>query len=200
MKEHIFPYESFIGGWYIPTEVCDNLLDFYEKNKEIAYQGKLGNNNLGNNNSDLTLDTEKKDCQEIRIPNNISFFPFYDYKKHLQECLENYVKKYKWANDVQYFDIHQDYNIQHYKPGQGFKIWHCERQGNESCFRHLVFMTYLNDVEDGGTEFYHQKLTSPAKKGLTVIWPTDWTHTHKGQVSKTKEKYIVTGWYSFKDE
>ena len=86
MKEHNFPYESFIGGWYIPTEVCDNLLDFYEKNKEIAYQGKLGNNN-----SDLTLDTEKKDCQEIRIPNNISFFPFYDYKKHLQECLENYV-------------------------------------------------------------------------------------------------------------
>ena len=57
-------------------------------------------------------------------------------------------------------------------------------------------MTYLNDVEDGGTEFYYQKLKTKAKKGLTLIWPTDFTHTHRGIVSKTKEKYIVTGWFT----
>jgi hypothetical protein len=32
-------------------------------------------------------------------------------------------------------------------------------------------MTYLNDVDDGGTDFLYQKLTTPAKKGLTLIWP-----------------------------
>jgi hypothetical protein len=58
-------------------------------------------------------------------------------------------------------------------------------------------MTYLNDVDDGGTDFFYQKITSPAKKGLTIIWPTDWTHMHKGQVSMTKEKMIVTGWFTF---
>ena len=62
--------------------------------------------------------------------------------------------------------------------------------------RSLVFMTYLNDVEDGGTEFLYQNLTIPAKKGLTLIWPAFFTHTHKGQISKTKEKYIVTGWFN----
>ena len=36
-----------------------------------------------------------------------------------------------------------------------------------------------------------------AKKGLTLIWPATWTHTHRGIVSNDKEKYIVTGWYSF---
>jgi hypothetical protein len=60
-------------------------------------------------------------------------------------------------------------------------------------------MTYLNDVEDGGTEFKYQNIISPAKKGLTLLWPVDWTHTHKGQISKTKEKYIITGWLSFEN-
>ena len=58
-------------------------------------------------------------------------------------------------------------------------------------------MTYLNSVEDGGTEFKYQNLITPAKKGLTLIWPAQWTHTHRGQISGTKEKYIVTGWFNF---
>ena len=63
--------------------------------------------------------------------------------------------------------------------------------------RCLVFMTYLNDVEDGGTSFKYQDIDIPAKKGLTLIWPAYWTHTHKGIISNTKEKYIVTGWLNF---
>ena len=34
-------------------------------------------------------------------------------------------------------------------------------------------------------------------KGLTIIWPTDFTHTHSGQISKTHEKYIITGWVEY---
>ena len=63
--------------------------------------------------------------------------------------------------------------------------------------RILIFMTYLNTVKDGGTFFKYQKLKIPAKKGLTLIWPSDWTHTHKGEISKTKEKFIVTGAFGF---
>ena len=57
-------------------------------------------------------------------------------------------------------------------------------------------MTYLNDGEDGGTEFLYQKIASPAKKGLTLIWPANWTHTHRGIISSTNEKIIITGWFS----
>ena len=52
-------------------------------------------------------------------------------------------------------------------------------------------------MEDGGTEFFHQNLSTPAKRGLTLIWPAYWTHTHRGIVSRLKEKYIVTGWINF---
>jgi hypothetical protein len=93
------------------------------------------------------------------------------------------------------YTITENWNIQYYKPGGGFKQWHCER-GSPST-RILVWMTYLNDVPDGGTEFLYQKLTCPAKKGLTLFWPTDWTHTHRGQISKDHEKYIATGWFSY---
>ena len=56
-------------------------------------------------------------------------------------------------------------------------------------------MTYLNDVEDGGgKEFKYQKLRFNAKKGTTLIWPPDFTHTHRGVISPTQEKYISTGW------
>ena len=88
-------------------------------------------------------------------------------------------------------------NIQFYKPGGGYKKWHFENGSELFLKRNLVFMTYLNDVENGGTEFFYQKLTLPAKKGLTVIWPAYWTHLHKGQISKKYEKYIATGWFEF---
>ena len=65
--------------------------------------------------------------------------------------------------------------------------------------RHLVFMTYLNNVENGGTDFLYQNYTTKAIKGNTVIWPAAWTHTHKGQISKTEDKYIITGWYVFNE-
>jgi hypothetical protein len=59
-------------------------------------------------------------------------------------------------------------------------------------------MTYLNDVFEGGeTEFYYQNIKVNARKGLTLVWPADWTHTHRGLVSNTQEKYIVTGWLNY---
>ena len=57
-------------------------------------------------------------------------------------------------------------------------------------------MTYLNNVKNGGTYFKYQNLKTKAKKGLTLIWPTDFTHVHQGIISK-ETKYIVTGWYGF---
>jgi hypothetical protein len=87
-----------------------------------------------------------------------------------------------------------------YRQGQEkVKVWHCENDFKSmlNYDRCLVFMTYLNDVEDGGTSFKYQNIDMPAQKGLTVMWPAYWTHMHKGIVSDTKEKYIATGWLNY---
>ena len=58
-------------------------------------------------------------------------------------------------------------------------------------------MTYLNDQDDGGeTEFLYYDISVKPKKGLTLIWPAEWSHTHRGNVVNT-DKYIVTGWIDF---
>ena len=57
-------------------------------------------------------------------------------------------------------------------------------------------MLYLNTINNkGGTEFPYQKITFNAIKGNLIIWPADFTHPHKGVISETEEKYIVTGWF-----
>jgi len=94
--------------------------------------------------------------------------------------------------------ITEEFNIQRYKPGEGFFEWHYERNPHPpNNNRVLVFMTYLNDAVDAGTHFMYQNITTECKKGLTVLWPADWTYTHKGQISEKEEKTIITGWISY---
>ena len=41
-KKEDLPFNSFIGGWYMPTDVCDDLIALYERNPEHHHPGKLG--------------------------------------------------------------------------------------------------------------------------------------------------------------
>ena len=191
LKKHYFPKDSFIQGWYIPEKICDDLINYYNKNKHKTSSGKcfikgeLVNNNDHKQSIDLSLGRDNFDKGVA------------GYRVYLQEVLNLYMKEYPEVNQLPRFDV-EDINIQWYPKNGGFKKWHFENTGTENnIFRHLVFMTYLNDVKDGGTEFLYQNLKTKAEKGLTLIWPSAWTHTHKGIISPTKEKYIITGWYAF---
>ena len=93
------------------------------------------------------------------------------------------------------------FNIQRYLPGGHFKLEHSERTSIINSFRVLVWMTYLNDVTDGGsTTFTHQDLEIQPQKGKTLIWPAEWTHAHLGNILNSGEKYIITGWMHFPHE
>ena len=186
------PYESFIGGWFIDESICDELIDFH-KNSSNKVDGKQ------EEDGKLIINKNIKDSTDVGIwPKDFSKYECIDfYMKNVFECLRRYGEKYPYAVSVPRFGIKDSLNIQYYKPGGGYKRWHFENGSIRHLKRHLVFMTYLNDVEDGGTEFYYQNICTPAKKGLTVIWPATWTHIHKGQITKKNEKYIATGWFEF---
>ena len=96
------------------------------------------------------------------------------------------------------WEIHHCFNMQRYLPGEGYSDYHCERAGLATYNRMGVWMIYLNDVYDRGwTEFYYQQHFEKAEAGKLVIWPTDFTHLHRGIISHTETKYVLTGWYSF---
>jgi hypothetical protein len=89
---------------------------------------------------------------------------------------------------------------QKYAAGKGnYNYWHCEvypqLPDNEPLHRSLLFMFYLNDVTEGGqTDFYYQQQSIQPKAGRMVIAPAYFTHTHRGAVPVSNDKYILTSW------
>jgi len=187
MKEYKLPYESFVAGYMAPKRLCDDIVKYYKDNKEKRYVGTVAT---------FEVVKDVKESTNIMIQPEDTFEPFGEYRHHLQKCIEEYQKKYTSIGMYARFNIAQPYLIQHYPKGGGFKIWHFENAGYPQIIkRKLVFMTYLNDAPNAGTEFKYQKLTTPCKKGLTLIWPAEFTHTHRGVISKTHKKTIITGWF-----
>ena len=78
---------------------------------------------------------------------------------------------------------------------KGFSNWHIEQGYGDMADRALVWMLYLNDVEQGGTtEFLYQGVTIKPKAGTFVLWPAGVTHRHRGNPPYSNDKYILTGW------
>jgi hypothetical protein len=92
---------------------------------------------------------------------------------------------------------------QKYQQGIGnYGYWHSEvypqLPHSEALHRTLLFMFYLNDVSEGGqTEFYYQNKAIQPKAGRMVIAPAHFTHTHRGCVPESGDKYILTSWVLF---
>ena len=180
--------ENFIQTYQIDDlSICDKLIDFHSSGKQ--YLGKTGNGQV---------DPEKKDSIDVDLaptdPLALEYF------SHLEKAAKQYIDAYPYCNFYYPWGVSETSHVQYYKPGGGYKQWHTERFSADAPFsqRHLVWMTYLNDITDaGGTEFAHQGVVIEPRKGLTVIWPADWTYTHRGVVSPTQEKYIITGWFSY---
>lgn len=117
----------------------------------------------------------------------------------LNNCILDYTMRNPSLSNHPLVVEHSNIQYQYYEPGGGFKLQHHERSMSvphefTSQQRELVFMIYLNDVEDGGTHFISKETTMPAKKGLTVIFPAGPEYQHVSQISKTQEKMIITGW------
>ena len=174
--------------------VCDGIIDYFNesknKTKGICFKGV---DESIKKSTDVYFH-EKEINEDIRLLN---------YFNELKIVLNKYIEKYPYCNNYSPFGIVEHINIQHYKPNEGYFAWHTERSNNMPIHnnRHLAFTTYLNDVNDGGeTEFYHQELKIKPTKGKTIIFPVDWTHTHRGITSPTEDKFIVTGWFNFIDK
>lgn len=180
---------NFIYTSYIDLNLCDELVAFHNKSNNKV-------KGLANKNNDGVVDELIKKSIDTNLTGDLHG----KYCEALQKVAMEYIEKYPWCNQYSAWGIFENINIQQYEPNGGYYAWHTERCNANYPFntRHLVFITYLNDVDDAGeTEFYHQQIKIKPRKGLTVIFPADWTFTHRGIPSPTQEKYIVTGWYGF---
>ena len=173
---------NFIEKYKIPKKICDDLITYYKKNIEYKNIGQIG----------LGINKKMKDSTDVSFYNNSKNKTIQSFFNLLSSCDIKYCKKYD-IRDTIHTNVCN--NIQYYKPKRGFPVLHYERN-SISPKRILAYMLYCNTVTDkGGTEFPYQNITLSAVKGNLIIWPAEFTHPHKGVISSTQEKYIVTGWF-----
>ncbi len=186
----------FIGGWNIEQDsLCDELINFFATHQEQQEPGQsAGGVNLeAKNSTDITVNP-----RDLELPEYKSVREYID---RLYSCYEDYLEQFPFLASIMPRTDIGSFNIQKYLPGGHFKLPHSERTSIVNSFRVLVWMTYLNDVTDGGsTTFVHQDLEIQPERGKTLIWPAEWTHAHLGNIVNSGEKYIITGWMHFPHE
>ena len=95
-------------------------------------------------------------------------------------------------------------NAQWYPRGKGhYSHWHSEiypaDDDYESLHRALFLIFYLNDVPDGGvTEFFYQAMRVQPIEGRLLIAPAGFTHTHRGMIPESADKYVLASWLLFR--
>jgi hypothetical protein len=176
----------------LTKEQCEDLINIFEENNRYQVEGLIGN---GINKSVKESTDFHFDDQNLKIVQRI-------YGERIPDMLDAMVvEMYKYMDQFPIFEMStvsiDSFNLQKYEPGQGFHKWHYE--STKDSIRLFVWMIYLNDVPDGGTQFMMQERTIKAEQGKLLFFPADWTYTHKGEVSNTTTKYILTGWISLVD-
>ena len=186
-KPNINP--NFIGSWIINEFICNELIDYFESNKQKHRQGVSASGLRKNTKDRVDISLTPRD---ITLPEQKCF---QNYFENIFECYKDYNIQWPFlASIIDNLDIGA-FNLGRYNPGQHYQGLHCERASIENLSRLFAFMTYLNDVDEGGsTYFKHYDLKVKPQKGLTLIWPAEWTHAHKGNKVKSGSKYIITGW------
>ena len=191
-KSNLSP--NFIGSWMIDNSLCNELVVYFEDNQGNLQQGAIGST------ASIKLDVKNRmdlriSAKDIQLSKDNVFKLYFD---NLFECYKDFSDQWPHLKTIaSQVDI-PSFNIGRYETGQHFQGLHCERAGLGTLHRLFAFMTYLNNVEEGGTTYFdNYNLEIRPEKGLTLIWPAEWTHTHRGNKVIKGTKYMLTGHLCF---
>ena len=180
---------QFVSGYkgIVPEEMCDKLINKFEEYKDYSpgsiRQGRdqyFGN--LGRNDEQVFL-------------NHIDSVLFNELSDYLNEAALLYVQEFDVLNGTDL--VNHDIKLQRTPVGGGYSAWHCEAFDFINNGRVFTWILYLNSLPEGEgeTEFFYQHKRIRPEKGTIVIFPAQYTHTHRGNPPLTTPKYIATGWY-----
>ena len=167
-------------------ELCDKLIGYLdESDNSIRNYGHVDNGRGGRRDVSTSLsflpDSRDDRTNATRI---------------LGSYLGEYISDFLIVGDrrLQVSSI----KLQRTMPKEGFHLFHYEDADSrlEAISRVLVWLVYLNSVDEGGeTEFLFGGEKVAPEKGKLVIFPAGFTHTHRGNPIYSGCKYIATGWY-----
>jgi prolyl 4-hydroxylase len=186
---------EFIGIFdgAVDGKSCENLIQYFESQSDRHKRGKSGGLVQPNvkDSTDLHFYFDELIGEETEEKKYL-----HPFLSSLEKGIAEYKEKFSLSlDDLSLWAIQNDFQVQRYLPGEGYFAWHSEASRKSVSDRKLVWMIYLNDVDNAGTQFYNQGICTDCKCGRLVIWPADWTHLHRGETDQKEAKYILTGWF-----
>lgn len=116
----------------------------------------------------------------------------------IDEYLDRYNRRLGLTIPVPTSALLSPLRIKRYVAGSGEAFQpHFDSIG-EVANRYLVFLWYLNDVDDGGeTEFCDLGLKVQARTGRLLMFPPYWMYQHAGRPPLSGDKYILSTYLLF---
>ena len=81
--EYNIPKETFIGGYIMPDNIMNDMINYFETNKQRANPGTSYNTKEG-----LKINNDVKESLDYFVSAESDHWPIYDYRMCLQECLK----------------------------------------------------------------------------------------------------------------
>ena len=181
IDNHIGIFKNFM-----PDELINDYMNYFNncEKQGIVFPRKVDETFISDHALNTIMDAP-------HVPMTYNNKPFIDL--FFKEAYPLYVQKYSYLKKLSTHNI-LEIKIQKTKIGEGYHTWHCENAEMKARNRILAFMVYLNDVTEGGeTEFLYQKCRFKPEKNTLLIWPTQFTHVHRGNPPLSNDKYIITG-------
>ncbi len=196
--------ENFIGQYNssVDQDTCKGLIALFENanKRKLVKAGLSGSDTVNVKKKDSA---DFSDTQMIKALQDKYGHVIKKYFDSLIACHEQYKQKFPILNSPKTWP-HGVFNwqLQRYYPGgQAYHAWHYEAPTPQVSDRILAWMTYLNDVDEGGeTEFQYYDLKIKPEQGKTLIWPAGFTHVHRGLPAPRDTKYIITNWFRYVPE
>ncbi len=181
--------------------VADGVIAFFDRRSDLQRSGVAFGNSAGTEvsepakiSTDISLVAiDRTDPEAFALSDVIIRGVTAALNKYLQER-----PLFKQCAPHQSLFVIPIFNIQRYRPGEGFKQWHCDwtisDEATEPVHRVLAWILYCNDIDSAGTEFFWQEHYESAERGKLIIFPAGPSYIHRGRVSERDAKTIATGW------
>ncbi len=178
----------------LSEDQCDSILSVYRDN----FEGLDGFREHNINENGIL-------AQKQTVRDDYAYFmsPFFNSRDHIN-----------WVNDAVHNGLNDYLNIHPFlwptrnvswrclkyhvvKQAGGYHEFHHEWYIDDSRDRVLVWhISLTSHKNEGELEFLHYGHRIEPKAGRLIIWPSGFTHTHRGNAIRTDtEKHYITGWY-----
>ena len=114
------------------------------------------------------------------------------FRDQVDRGLERYNKDIGLTIALPNSPVTAELRMKRYRPGQSEQFELHFDAIYEKANRYLVYLWYLNDVEDGGeTRFPRLDYEVRPKAGRLLMFPPYWMYQHEGAPPRSGDKYIV---------